>query len=584
MRGIRFLLFTFPFIPFFLWAKPNVVVFLTDDQGWGDLSMNGNTNLSTPNVDSLARDGASFDRFYVCPVCSPTRAEFLTGRHHVRSGVYSTSAGGERMDLDETTVADLFQKAGYSTGAFGKWHNGMQFPYHPLGRGFDYFYGFCSGHWGQYFDPLLERNGKPVRGKGFCIDDFTNEAMSFIERSVKKEKPFFAYLPYNTPHSPMQVPDRWWNKFKAKQLEDLMRNRNPQKENRLHLLAALAMCENIDWNVGRLLKKLDELKVTGDTIVVFFHDNGPNGTRWNGDMEGKKGSTEEGGTRSPLLIRWPNGIKAGTKVTEIASARDLLPTLTDLAGVSLKTAKPLDGKSLKPLLLGKEKRWQSRTLISTWKGRVGARNQRFRLGHKGRLFDMHKDPGQRVDVTKKFPEIARELKSSLEDFKNEVLPELGKDERPFVIGHPDVSWTQVPARDGIAHGGIKRSNKFPNCSYFTNWTKEEDYISWEVEVGKDGTYEVELWYACPKKDVGSVVELSFLGQSLRAEITDSHDPPMRGMKEDRSPRNESYVKDFKPMKMGKMKLPAGKGELKLQATEIPNGQALEFRLFMLRRI
>jgi arylsulfatase A-like enzyme len=584
MRGIRFLLFTFPFIPFFLWAKPNVVVFLTDDQGWGDLSMNGNTNLSTPNVDSLARDGASFDRFYVCPVCSPTRAEFLTGRHHVRSGVYSTSAGGERMDLDETTVADLFQKAGYSTGAFGKWHNGMQFPYHPLGRGFDYFYGFCSGHWGQYFDPLLERNGKPVRGKGFCIDDFTNEAMSFIERSVKKEKPFFAYLPYNTPHSPMQVPDRWWNKFKAKQLEDLMRNRNPQKENRLHLLAALAMCENIDWNVGRLLKKLDELKVTGDTIVVFFHDNGPNGTRWNGDMEGKKGSTEEGGTRSPLLIRWPNGIKAGTKVTEIASARDLLPTLTDLAGVSLKTAKPLDGKSLKPLLLGKEKRWQSRTLISTWKGRVGARNQRFRLGHKGRLFDMHKDPGQRVDVTKKFPEIARELKSSLEDFKNEVLPELGKDERPFVIGHPDVSWTQVPARDGIAHGGIKRSNKFPNCSYFTNWTKEEDYISWEVEVGKDGTYEVELWYACPKKDVGSVVELSFLGQSLRAEITDSHDPPMRGMKEDRSPRNESYVKDFKPMKMGKMKLPAGKGELKLQATKIPNGQALEFRLFMLRRI
>jgi arylsulfatase A-like enzyme len=584
MRGIRFLLFTFPFIPFFLWAKPNVVVFLTDDQGWGDLSMNGNTNLSTPNVDSLAMDGASFDRFYVCPVCSPTRAEFLTGRHHVRSGVYSTSAGGERMDLDETTVADLFKKAGYSTGAFGKWHNGMQFPYHPLGRGFDYFYGFCSGHWGHYFDPLLERNGKPVRGKGFCIDDFTNEAMGFIERSVKKEKPFFAYLPYNTPHSPMQVPDRWWNKFKDKQLDDLMRNRNPQKESRLHLLAALAMCENIDWNVGRLLKKLDELKVTEDTIVLFFHDNGPNGTRWNGDMEGRKGSTEEGGTRSPLLIRWPKGIKAGTKVMEIASARDLLPTLTDLAGISSKTRKLLDGKSLKPLLSGKEKRWQSRTLISTWKGRVGARNQRFRLGHKGRLFDMHDDPGQRVDVTRKFPEIARDLKSSVEDFRNEVLPELGKDERPFVLGHPDVSWTQVPARDGIAHGGIKRSNKFPNCSYFTNWTKAEDYISWEVEVGKAGTYEVELWYACPKKDVGSVVELSFLGQSLKAEITDSHDPPLRGMKEDRSPRNESYVKDFKPMKMGKMKLSAGKGELKLQATKIPNGQALEFRLFMLRRI
>ena len=170
-----------------LFAKSNVVVFLTDDQGWGDLSLNGNTNLSTPNIDSLGKDGASFDRFYVCPVCSPTRAEFLTGRHHVRSGVYSTSAGGERMDLDETTVADLFQKAGYATGAFGKWHNGMQYPYHPLGRGFDYFYGFCSGHWGHYYDALMERNGKLVQGKGFCVDDFTSEAMGFIESSVKKD-------------------------------------------------------------------------------------------------------------------------------------------------------------------------------------------------------------------------------------------------------------------------------------------------------------------------------------------------------------------------------------------------------------
>ena len=567
-----------------VWAKPNVVVFLTDDQGWGDLSMSGNTNLSTPHLDSLAKDGASFDRFYVCPVCSPTRAEFLTGRHHVRSGVYSTSAGGERMDLDETTIADLFKEAGYSTGAFGKWHNGMQFPYHPLGRGFDYFYGFCSGHWGHYFDPLLERNGKPVRGKGFCVDDFTTEAMGFIERSVQKDKPFFAYVPYNTPHSPMQVPDRWWNKFKDLKLEGMMRNRKPEKEDRLHLLAALAMCENIDWNVGRLLEKLEQLKVVDDTIVVFFHDNGPNGTRWNGDMEGRKGSTEEGGTRSPLLIRWPKGIKAGTQVSEIASVRDLLPTLTDLAGLATKSPKPLDGTSLKPLLYGKSKAWKPRTLISSWKGRVGARNQRFRLGYKGRLFDMLNDPGQRVDVSKKFPAVVQELKNSVEDFKKEVLPELGKDERPFVIGHPGVTWTQVPARDGTAHGGIKRSNKFPNCSYFTNWTKTEDYLSWDVEVGKAGTYEVELWYSCPEKDVGSVLELSFLGELLKAKVRDPHDPQLRGMKEDRSPRNESYVKDFKPMKMGKMKFPAGKGELKLRANKIPGNQALEFRLFMLRRI
>ena len=565
-------------------AKTNVVVFLTDDQGWGDLSLNGNTNLSTPNIDSLAKEGASFDRFYVCPVCSPTRAEFLTGRHHVRSGVYSTSAGGERMDLDETTIAELFKQAGYATGAFGKWHNGMQYPYHPLGRGFDYFYGFCSGHWGHYYDALMERNGKLVEGQGFCVDDFTTEAMNFIDRSVAKKQPFFTYIPYNTPHSPMQVPDRWWKKFKSRKLENMMRNRNPKKEDRLHLLAALAMCENIDWNVGRLLNKLDELEVTDDTIVVFFHDNGPNGVRWNGDMEGRKGSTEEGGTRSPLLIKWPKGIKAGTKVMPIASVRDLLPTLTELAGVKGKSKKSIDGNSLKTLLSGNTKGWKSRTLVSTWKGKLGVRDQRFRLGYKGKLFDMKNDPGQRVDVSKQFPKVTERLNQRKQSFQNNVLDKAGPDTRPFVIGHPAVSWTQIPARDGTAHGGIKRSNKFPNCSYFTNWMSKEDFITWDVEVGKSGKYEVELWYACPEQDLGAEIELSFSGNSLVTTISTPNDPPLVGKQEDRSPRMESYVKDFKPMIMGVIELTEGTGIMKLQATQIPKSQAMEFRLLQLTRI
>ena len=567
-----------------LLSKTNVVVFLTDDQGWGDLSLNGNTNLSTPNIDSLAKEGASFDRFYVCPVCSPTRAEFLTGRHHVRSGVYSTSAGGERMDLDETTIADLFKQEGYATGAFGKWHNGMQYPYHPLGRGFDYFYGFCSGHWGHYYDALMERNGKLVQGKGFCVDDFTTEAMNFIDRSVAKKQPFFTYIPYNTPHSPMQVPDRWWKKFKDKKLEDMMRNRNPKKEDRLHLLAALAMCENIDWNVGRLLKKLDDLQVTDDTIVVFFHDNGPNGIRWNGDMEGRKGSTEEGGTRSPLLIKWPNGIKAGIKVMPITSVRDLLPTLTELAGVKGKSKKSIDGQSLKPLLFGNTKGWKSRTLVSTWKGKLGVRDQRFRLGYKGKLFDMENDPGQRVDVNKQFPKVTERLNQRKQSFQKKVLEQAGPDTRPFVIGHPAVSWTQIPARDGTAHGGIKRSNQFPNCSYFTNWTSKEDFITWDVEVGKSGKYEVELWYACPEQDLGAEIELSFSGNSLVTTISIPNDPPLVGKQEDRAPRMESYVKDFKPMKMGVISLTEGTGIMKLQATQIPKSQAMEFRLLQLTRM
>jgi len=159
--------------------RPNVVVILTDDQGWGDLSLHGNSQISTPNIDQLALDGARFEHFYVSAVCSPTRAGFLTGRHHVRSGVYSTSQGGERINADETTIADVFRAAGYHTAAFGKWHSGMQYPYHPNARGFDEFYGFCSGHWGNYFSPMLEHNGQIVKGNGFIVDDLTTRAMDF---------------------------------------------------------------------------------------------------------------------------------------------------------------------------------------------------------------------------------------------------------------------------------------------------------------------------------------------------------------------------------------------------------------------
>jgi len=574
------LIFLLPFAA--IAAKPNVVVILTDDQGWGDLSLNGNTDLATPNIDSLARDGAWFDRFFVCAVCSPTRAEFLTGRYHVRSGVYSTSAGGERMDLDEKTIADSFKAAGYATGAFGKWHNGMQYPYHPNGRGFEEYYGFCSGHWGDYFSPPLEHNGKIVQGKGFCIDDFTDKAMAFMERSQKAGKPFFFYLPYNTPHSPMQVPDRWWDKFKDKKIK--LRNRDPRRENLPHLRCALAMCENIDWNVGRLLKKLDQLGVAKDTIVVFFHDNGPNGVRWNGGMKGRKGSTDEGGVRSPLLVRWPAAISKGTFIKPIASVMDLLPTLADCAGVPVVSKKKLAGRSLKPLLLGQKIKWPDRTIMNCWRGKVSARTQRYRLSHTRQLFDMVADPGQRKNIIEEQPKVAVRLLGEVEHWKKTVLSELGNDDRPFVIAHPGYEWTQIPARDGVAHGGIKRSNKFPNCSYFYNWTSTDDKITWPAEVGASGRYEVTLHYAVPKGDEGALLELSHNGQRLRHRIAQAHEVPARGQENDRVKRMESYVKDFKAVKMGELDLKKGKGDLTLKALKIPGETALEFRLLMLRRV
>ncbi len=562
--------------------QPNVIVILTDDQGWGDLSVNGNIAIETPHIDRLAKNGARFQHFYVSPVCSPTRAEFLTGRHHVRCGVYSTSEGGERVNADEIMIGEVFKKAGYRTGAFGKWHSGMQHPYHPNARGFDEFYGFCSGHWGNYFSPMLEHNGQLVQGEGFIIDDLTNRVIEFIEG--EHTSPFFVYLPYNTPHSPMQVPDRWWNKFKNKEIAQEHSKKKNEKID--HTRAALAMCENIDWNVGRLLSKLRELRLEKNTIVVYFSDNGPNGSRWNDGLRGRKGSTDEGGVRSPLVISWPGVIKAGTVVTQICSAMDLMPTLAELAGVDVVSTKPIDGMSIAPVFLDEKASWPDRTLVHHWKERVSVRTQRFRLDYEGRLYDMDKDPGQHVELNDSQPEVATALQEKADEFRRDMLSEYGKpfDRRPFVIGYEGARLTQVPARDGVGHGNIERSNRFPNDSFFENWTTVDDFISWECEVGATGRYRAEIFYTCPKEDVGSTIELVFRESSLIGKITVPHNPPLAGMENDRFKRMESYVKDFRRMTLGEIQLEEGQGTLMLRAKKIPGDTVMDFRLLLLTRV
>ncbi|MCX6638171.1 MAG: arylsulfatase [Acidobacteria bacterium] len=550
---------------------PNIVVILADDQGWGDLSIHGNSNLSTPHIDSLARDGALFDRFYVCAVCAPTRAEFLTGRYHARGGVRGVSTGAERLNLDEKTIAQTFKPAGYATGAFGKWHNGSQFPYHPNARGFDEYYGFTSGHWGQYFDPELDHNGKLVRGKGYITDDLTNHAMEFIAQH--KDRPFFCYLPFNTPHAPMQVPDRFFERFAN--FDPKMRARDPRQEEIPMTRAALAMCENIDWNVGRVLAKLGELKLANDTIVLYFSDNGPNSWRWNGGMKGRKGSVDEGGLRVPFLIRWPGRIRPGVRVSQIAGAIDLLPTLADLAGIPLASAKPLDGKSVKPLLMEQAKEWPDRMIFSLQAKRISVRTQQYRLDANGQLFDMLGDPGQERDVAKENPGVAAKLRQAVAQWAKEVLPLVGADDRPFPVGYSKT--TLLPARDGVSEGGIERSAKPPNCSFFTNWTSKDDRMSWDIEVAHSGEYDADVYYTCAPGNTGSTVELSFLDGRVRRKIAEAHDPPLVGEKDDRVPRGESYVKDFRPLRLGAIPLPKGRGKLTLRALEIAGKQVADVR-------
>jgi arylsulfatase A-like enzyme len=565
-------------------TKPNVLVILADDAGWGDYSFNGNTNITTPNVDSIGKAGAVLDRFFVCPVCSPTRAEFLTGRYHPRGGVHSTSTGGERLNLDEMTIFQTFKASGYATGAFGKWHNGTQWPYHPNARGVDEYYGFTSGHWGNYFDAMMDHNGQITTGKGFIIDDLTDHAMKFIEDN--KDKNFFCYVPFNTPHHPCQVPDQFYDMFKN---ADIKMRYGGTGEDIEETKAILAMVQNHDWNVGRLLKKLDELKLAENTIVLFFSDNGPQTWRWNGGMKGKKGSTDEGGVREPFVIRWPGHIAAGSKIPQIAGALDLLPTLADMAGVPVASKKPLDGVSLKPLLLADAKKadapnWPDRMIFHTWGGKVSVRTQQFRLDNAKGLFDMTTDPGQQHDVSKDHADVTARLSKAAADWKKEMKPKAEKDgdPRPFTVGFGDTFPTQLPARDGVAHGGIKRSAGAPNCSFFQNWKTTKDSITWNIEVGAAGKYDAVIYYTCPAADVGSNIELSFNGSKIDATVSEAHDPPLYGMEHDRVKRTaESYVKDFKPLKLGLMDLQPGKGELTLRALKVPGSHVMDVRMVVM---
>ncbi|MEO9660453.1 MAG: arylsulfatase [Maribacter dokdonensis] len=561
--------------------KPNIILFLADDQGWGDLSSSGNNNLSTPNIDALKTNGATFNNFYVQPVCSPTRAEILTGRYFTRTGVYETSSGGERINMNETTIAEILKKADYHTAAFGKWHNGMQPPYHPNSKGFDEYYGFASGHWGNYFSPMLEHNGALVKGNGFLVDDLTDKGLEFIENN--KAKPFFLYLPYNTPHSPMQVPDEFWNKMKNKSL-NFLSDANDDEDLQF-TKAALAMVENIDYNVGRITDKIKKLNLEDNTIIIYLSDNGPNAYRWNGNMKGKKGSVDEGGVRTPFYIQWTKHIPKGLELNEIAGGIDILPTLCGLLSIPYSTEFPVDGEDLSALLLGNKFESKDRFLFNHWNGKTSVRSQKYRLDNENRLYDITVDRAQKNDISNENPNLANKFLEAKRKWENETITTTKQnDDRAFTLGYPKAIYTQLPARDGEAHGTIERSNRWPNDSFFTNWNSVNDSITWNVDVLEKGNFQVEMYYTCPPKDLGSVVELSFGDSKIKAKIIEAFDSPLVGKEDDRVLRMESYVKEFKPLNLGIITLPKGKGTLTLKALEMPNKAVADFRLLQFKKV
>jgi len=559
----------------FVDQKPNILIFLSDDQGWGDLSFNGNSNLSTPNIDGIANNGAAFDRFYVSPVCSPTRAELLTGKFFIRSGVNGVTRGYERMNLDHSLISDYFKEKNYRTGIFGKWHNGSQPPYHPNSRGFDEFYGFTSGHWGNYYDPVLENNGEITRGKGYISDDITDKAISFIKNS---KKPFFTYVSYNTPHSPMQVPDSY-----LKEKNIVLKGRYSDKENVKKTEAALAMVENLDYNVGKVIDSLKKYKLYDNTIIIYFSDNGPNGNRWNNDLKERKGSTSEGGVRVPFFIQWPKKIPSRIRVNQISSVLDIFPTLIELTNNSSEI--DFDGLSFKKYLEDQKFKDDQRKIFSYWNNKISVRNNRFILDNQNNLFDLKVDHQQEIVVNNKFTKEYNELKKAKNVWKNTVVDKYKKSikRRRFTVNDLESVYTHLPARDAEITGELKRSSIHANCSFIENWENKEDYIYWDIEVLSSGKSNVELYYTLPENSVGTEIAIEYEDQIIYKELKTFHDPKLQGYEKDIIKRIESYTKEFNKVTIGDIDFKKGSSVLKLKTSKKTAKNSIDFRLLVLKK-
>ncbi|NQT25174.1 arylsulfatase [candidate division KSB1 bacterium] len=552
--------------------RPNILLILTDDQGWGDITSHGNEILSTPNMDRIAAEGVRFDRFYVSPVCAPTRASLLTGRYHLRTGVHGVTRGEENMRAEEVTLAEILKSKGYSTGCFGKWHNGAHGPMHPNGQGFDEFVGFCAGHWNNYFDTQMEHNGQTIETEGYMADVLTDKALTFMED--QKENPWLCYIPYNPPHSPFQVPDQFFDKYKQMGLDDT-------------LACVYGMCENLDDNIGRLLDKLDDLEIADNTIVLFITDNGPNSDRFNGNMRGRKASVHEGGIRVPCFIRWPGRIEPGRTVLPIADHIDILPTVLSLCDISLPGELELDGKDLTPLIRNPEADWTDRALFSYWAGRGAMRTEQYRLivnPESVELYDMIKDPGETKDNKGENPETAAQMKSAYDVWFEDVTKN-GFNPIPIPIGYKGEAEVIMPAHEAyLSSDGIEyfEGHGWAN-DWIAEWTDKAAYPYWEIEVLEGGQYEIALDYICPKKEIGATFQIEVGEQKLSGRISKPHNPPPVHSP-DRVPRKEVYEKTWATLSVGLLQLNPGKYQLKVKALSRPGNIVMDLKAVRIRML
>lgn len=558
---------------------PNIIIILTDDQGWGDIASHGNPDIDTPNLDELAKAGARFDRFFVSPVCAPTRASLLTGRDHLRTGTQWVTYGLENMNASEVTFGEVFKEAGYQTGLFGKWHNGSHYPMDPNGQGFDTFFGFKQGHWNNYFDTELEYNGEWVKTEGFITNVLTDSALAFIEKN--QNTPFLAFIPYNAPHSPFQVPDQYFDKYKALGLDD----KNA---------SVYGMIENIDDNVGRIIERLDRLNLAENTIVIFMTDNGPNGgDRFNGNMKGWKAKVDEGGVRVPFFMKWPAKIKPETVVEELTAHIDFLPSIIDLAGIDFEPVHEIDGRSFAPLLFDDSAPWSDRFLFthqSRWDSLemypASVRNNQYRLvryGESWELYDLTNDSTQSTDISGAHPEVVNEMSSAYDKWFAEVTRQLPTS-RPIPVGYEEASTAYLPAVESLFSGEIRFYGESGwSNDWLTNWSSESDKIWWNLDVVEQGQFTVLVEYSLSAGNEGVLLSASSGSEMIQTTINHIHNPEFIPSP-DRVIRGEVYEKEWAVFEVGSLQLQEGSQTLTISSPEIPGQEGIELKGIILEKL
>ncbi|MFC4096462.1 arylsulfatase [Euzebyella saccharophila] len=522
--------------------KPNVILIITDDQGYGDLGFTGNPHVKTPVIDQLAKESVRFNQFYVSPVCAPTRSSLMTGRYSLRTGIRDTYNGGATMATEEVTIAEILKTTSYKTGIFGKWHLGDNYPSRPSDQGFDESVIHLSGGMGQvgdittyfqkdrsYFDPVLWHNNQQQKYEGYCSDIFTQQAIRFIEDN--KDEPFFCYLSFNAPHTPLQVPEQYYKKYKQidptsgfdASGQPFLEMSEKDKEDARKVYA---MVSNIDDNIGLLLQKLRELKLEEDTVVIFMTDNGPQQRRYVAGLKGRKGKVYQGGVRVPFFMKFPKSFKKkNVDIETTAVHMDVLPTLASLCGASIPKDRTIDGKDLLPLINGNTVDWEDRPLFFYWTRKYPELYQNMSIiqgehklmGNvdynapleKFELYNLHKDPFEQENIISKNKELAAQLKMELDNAYKELISSEHLVNAPRIeLGHQKENPAILNRNDAGGERGI--------------WSQEEIFGKWRVSI-QEGTYNLKFKFIKPIDPNGKMyVETNSLIRQMihEAEQTD----------------------------------------------------------------